>query len=62
MQSTTTSTETIVQRYRANRPQQYIKTLKEVTIEATRLKTLRVKELIIRKTKTKLKILAEKDI
>ena len=37
----------MVQRYRANRPQQYIKILKEVTIKAIRSRTLRVKELIL---------------
>ena len=47
---------------KANRPQQYIKTLKEVTMEAIRLKTLRVKELIIKGVKAKLKILIEEDI
>ena len=47
---------------RANRPQQYIKILKEATIEAMRLRTLRVKELIVKETKAKLKILVEEDI
>ena len=40
---------------RANRPQQYIKILKEVTIEAIRLKILRAKELIVKGVKAKLK-------
>ena len=47
---------------RANEPQRYIKTLKEVTMEAIRLKTLRAKELIIKGVKAKLKILIEEDI
>ena len=47
---------------RVNRPQQYIKILKEATIEATKLKILRVKELIVKGIKAKLKILIEKDI
>ena len=47
---------------RANGPQQYIKILKEATIKATRSKTLRVIELIIKKVKAKLKILAEEDV
>ena len=48
--------------YRANRPQQYIKTLKEATIEATRSRTLRAKELIIKGVQAKPKILVEEDI
>ena len=48
--------------HRANRPQQYIRILKEVTIEAIRLKTLRAKELIVKGVKAKLKILTEEDI
>ena len=47
---------------RANKPQQYIRIPKEVTMEAIRLKTLRVKELIVKKVKAKPKILAEEDI
>ena len=47
---------------RANRPQQYIKTLKEVTIKAIRLRTLKVKELIIKGVKAKPKILIKEDI
>ena len=47
---------------RANRLQQYIKILKEVTIEAIRLRTLRAKELIIKGVEAKLKILTEEDI
>ena len=49
-------------RRKANGPQQYIKILKEATIEAIRLKTLRVKELIVERVKAKPKILAEEDI
>ena len=51
----------MVQR-KANKPQQYIKTLKEATIEATKSKTLKTKELIIKGVKAKLKISAEEDI
>ena len=47
---------------RANRPQRYIKILKEATIKATRLRTLKAKKLTIKGVKAKLKILAEKDI
>ena len=47
---------------RANRPQQYIKTLKEVTMEVIRLRTLRAKELIVKGVKAKPKILVEEDI
>ena len=47
---------------RANRPQQYIKTLKEVIIEAIRLRTLKAKELIVKGVKAKLKILVKEDI
>ena len=48
--------------HKANRPQQYIRTPKKVTIEAMRSRTLRVKELTVRGTQVKLKILAEEDI
>ena len=47
---------------RANRPQQYIRTLKEATIEATKLRTLRAKELTVKGVKAKPKILAEEDV
>ena len=47
---------------KANRPQQYIKVLKETTIEAIKLRILKAKEPIIKKIKAKLKILAEEDI
>ena len=47
---------------RANKPQQYIRTLKEATIEAIKLRILRAKELTVKRLKTKLKILVEKDI
>ena len=47
---------------RANGPQQYIKILKEATIEAIRLRTLKAKELIIKGVQAKLKILAEEDV
>ena len=48
--------------YRANRPQQYIKILKETTIEAIRSRALRAKELIVKGVQAKLKILIEEDI
>ena len=48
--------------YKANRPQQNKRKLKEITMEAIRLRTLRVIELAIKKVKVKLKILAEEDI
>ena len=47
---------------RANRPQQYIRILKEVTIEAIRLKTLKTKKLIVKEAEAKLRILVEEDI
>ena len=47
---------------KANRPQQYTKTLKEAIIEAIKSKTLRAKEPIIKEVKAKLKILAKEDI
>ena len=47
---------------RANRPQQYIKTLKEVTIKATKLRILRAKEPIVKGVKAKPKILTKEDI
>ena len=47
---------------RANGPQQYIRILKEVTMEAIRLRTLRAKKPTVKKIKTKLKILVEEDI
>ena len=48
--------------YRANRPQQYIKTLKKATIEAIKLRTLKAKELIVKEVEAKLRILTEEDI
>ena len=47
---------------RANRPQRYTKILKEATIKAIRLRTLKAKELIIKGAEAKLKILIEEDI
>ena len=47
---------------RANGPQQYIRILKEATIEAIRSRTLRVKEPIVKEVKAKPKILIEEDI
>ena len=48
--------------YRANRPQWYIKTLKEATIKAIKLRILRAKEPTVKGVKAKLKILTEEDI
>ena len=48
--------------HKANRLQQYTKTLKEATMEAIRLRTLRAKEPTVKEVKAKLKISAEKDI
>ena len=48
--------------YKANRPQQYIKILKEATIEALRLKILEILKLIIKGAKAKLKILIKENI
>ena len=62
MQSTIISIKTIVQRYRANRPQQYKRILKEITMEAIRLRILKVKELIVKGVKAKPKILVKEDI
>ena len=47
---------------RVNRPQQYIKTLKEATMEAIKLRTLRAKEPIVKGVKAKPKILVEEDV
>ena len=47
---------------RANRLQQYIRTPKEATMEAIKLRTLRAKELIVKRVKAKPKILVEEDI
>ena len=47
---------------KANRPQWYIRILKEVTIEAIRLRTLKTKELIVKEVKAKPKILVKEDI
>ena len=46
--------------HKANKPQQYIRTLKEVTMEATKSRILKVKELTVKKAKAKPKILTEK--
>ena len=48
--------------HRANRPQWYTKIPKKVTIEAMKLRILRVKELIVKRVEAKPKILAEEDI
>ena len=53
--------KTIVQ-YRVNRPQQYIKILKEATIEALRLRILEILKPIIKGAEAKLKILIKEDI
>ena len=49
----TVSTETMVQRSRANRPQQYTKTLKEATIEAKELRIPKATELVAQGAKAK---------
>ena len=49
-------------RRKANRPQRYTKTLKKATIEAMKLRTLRVKELIVKGVQAKPKILVKEDI
>ena len=48
--------------HRANRPQQYIKILKEATMEVLRLRISGILKLIIKGAEAKLKILAEEDI
>ena len=48
--------------YRANRPQQYTRTPKEATMEATKLRILRVKEPTVKGVEAKLKISAEENI
>ena len=48
--------------HRANGPQQYTKTLKEVIIKAIKLKTLRAKKPTVKGVKGKPKILIEEDI
>ena len=48
--------------YKANRPQQYIRTLKEAIMEAIRSKTLRVKKPTVKEAKAKPRILVEEDI
>ena len=47
---------------KANRLQQYIKTLKEVTIKTIKLRILRAEELIIKEIKAKPKILIKEDV
>ena len=47
---------------RANGPQQYIRILKEITIEAIRLRISRAINLIVKEAEAKLRILVEKDI
>ena len=47
---------------RANRPQRYIKILKEATMKATRLKIFRVTKPTVKKTEAKPRILIKKDI
>ena len=51
----------MVQR-RANRPQQYMKTLKETAIKVKELRILRTIKPTVQGAKAKLKILAEKDV
>ena len=47
---------------KANGPQQYIKTPKETTIEAIKLRILRAKKPIVKGAKAKPRILAKEDI
>ena len=47
---------------KANRPQQYIRILKEATIEALRLRILGILKPIIKKVEAKPKISVEEDI
>ena len=47
---------------RANRPQQYIRTPKEATMEVIKLEILRAKEPIVKRTEAKPRILAKEDI
>ena len=47
---------------KANRPQRYIKTLKEATMEAIKLRTLGAKKLIVKGVEAKPKILIKEDI
>ena len=47
---------------KANRPQRYIKTPKEATIKALRLRILGISELIVKGVEAKPKFLAEEDI
>ena len=47
---------------RVNRPQRYIKVLKEATMEAIKLRILKAKELIVKGVEAKLKILIEEDV
>ena len=48
--------------HRANRPQQYIRILKETTIEAKKLRTLQAAKPIVKKAKAKPKISVKEDI
>ena len=48
--------------YKANRPQQNIKKLKETTIKVKRLRILKTAKLIVQGVKAKLKILTKEDI
>ena len=47
---------------KANRPQRYIRILKEATIKTIRLRISRAKESVIKGVKAKPKFLAEEDI
>ena len=47
---------------KANRPQQYIRILKEATIKAIKLRILKAKELIVKGAEAKLKILIKEDV
>ena len=48
--------------HRVNGPQRYIKTLKKATMEAIKLRILRVKKPTVKGVEAELKILAEEDV
>ena len=48
--------------HKANKPQQYTRILKEVTIKAKKLRILRAKEPTVKGAKAKPKILVKEDI
>ena len=48
--------------YKVNGPQQYIRTLKEITIKAKELRILKAIELAVQGVEAKLRILIKEDI